>query len=530
MAIIISNIRVGLETNEFDVINAALKYVGVGRGALLNGYIVKSSVDARHRNNLCLVYSVGLELKSGEADVVAKAADRNVVLRESAAAYEPKMGSEKLSTRPVIVGFGPAGMFAGLLLAKHGYRPLIVERGAPVEKRIAAVGNFFETGNLNTQSNVQFGEGGAGTFSDGKLTTRIGDSRCETVLREFVNNGAPEVIMRAAKPHIGTDNLRVVVKSIRNQIISCGGEIRFETKLDGIGLKNERLTSVTLDGAETKTDVMLLAIGHSARDTFQMLLDSGVILEPKPFSAGVRIEHLQSEIDRALYGSLAGHPSLPHGEYQLSLREYGRAVYTFCMCPGGSVVAAASEQGGLVTNGMSLYSRDGKNANSALVVSVSPSDFESGPLAGVAFQHRIEQAAFAAGGANYRAPYQTVGSFLGVSSFGDGRVEPTYPLGVTPCNLDSLFPDYISDMLRGGLRNFDRKLHGFAASDAILTGVETRTSSPVKIPRGETLEAAGIGGLYPVGEGAGYAGGIMSAAVDGLRAAEAVMAKYAPLD
>jgi uncharacterized FAD-dependent dehydrogenase len=529
MAIIISNIRAGLETSEFDVINSALKYVGVGRGALLNGYIVKSSVDARHRNNLCLVYSVGLELKSDEANVVAKAADHNVVLR-TAAAYEPKMGNEKLSARPVIIGFGPAGMFAGLILAKHGYRPLIVERGAPVEKRVAAVGSFFETGRLDTQSNVQFGEGGAGTFSDGKLTTRIGDPRCETVLRQFVENGAPEAIMRAAKPHIGTDNLRLVVRSIRNQIIGCGGEIRFETKLDGIGIKNERIFSVTLDGADFKTDVMLLAIGHSARDTFQMLLDSGVTMEPKPFSAGVRIEHLQSEIDKALYGSLAGHPALPHGEYQLSLREGGRAVYTFCMCPGGSVVAATSEQGGLVTNGMSLYSRDGKNANSALVVSVSPADFGDGPLAGVAFQRRLEQAAFVAGGANYRAPYQTVGSFLGGSSLNDGRVEPTYPLGVTPCHLDSLFPDYISDMLRGGLRNFDRKLHGFAASDAIITGVETRTSSPVRIPRGETLEASGIGGLYPVGEGAGYAGGIMSAAVDGLRAAEAVMAKYAPMD
>jgi uncharacterized FAD-dependent dehydrogenase len=261
-----------------------------------------------------------------------------------------------------------------------------------------------------------------------------------------------------------------------------------------------------------------------------MLLDSGVTMEPKPFSAGVRIEHLQSEIDKALYGSLAGHPALPHGEYQLSLREGGRAVYTFCMCPGGSVVAATSEQGGLVTNGMSLYSRDGKNANSALVVSVSPADFGDGPLAGVAFQRRLEQAAFVAGGANYRAPYQTVGSFLGDSSLFDGRVEPTYPLGVTACHLDSLFPDYMSDMLRSGLLSFNRKQRGFAAHDAILTGVETRTSSPVRIPRGETLETAGISGLYPVGEGAGYAGGIMSAAVDGLRAAEAVMAKYAPMD
>ncbi len=528
MAIIVSNIRAGLETKESDVINSALKFINVGRSELLNGYIVKSSVDARHRNSLCLVYSVGLELRGGEEDAVTKMADHNVVLRK-ATEYQPKIGGGKLITRPVIVGFGPAGMFAGLILAKYGYRPIIVERGAPVDERIASVGNFFSAGNLDIQSNVQFGEGGAGTFSDGKLTTRINDSRCETILREFVKNGAPEAVLKSTKPHIGTDNLRIVVKSIRNNIIKNGGEIRFGTRLDGIGLKNGHLTSAMLDGCETETEVMLLAIGHSARDTFKMLIESGVTLLPKPFSAGVRIEHLQTDIDKALYGPLAGHPALPKGEYQLSLRDGGRGVYTFCMCPGGSLVAAASEQGGLVTNGMSLYSRDGKNANSALVVSVSPSDFESGPLGGITFQRQLEQAAFAAGGGNYKAPFENVGSFLGGASK-SGRVEPTYPIGVTSYHIENLFPKYITDMLRNGLRAFDRKLFGFAAPDSILTGVETRTSSPVRIPRGETLEAEGISGLYPVGEGAGFAGGIMSAAVDGLRAAEAVMAKYAPID
>lgn len=528
MAIIINNIRAKVGDNEHEVIDEALKRIKASRSSLANAYILKSSVDARHRNNLCLVYSVCVELKGGEAEIVAKLGDPSVKLRLPQK-YEPAIGSEKLKIRPLIAGFGPAGMFAGLLLAKYGYRPLIIERGAQVEERVESVTHFFLTGQLDTQSNIQFGEGGAGTFSDGKLTTRIGDPRCENVLAEFVENGAPRAIMQAAKPHIGTDNLRVVVKTIREKIKSLGGEIRFNSKFDSIGIRNSKLISVTVDGTEIPAEILILAIGHSARDTFQMLLESGVTLVPKPFSAGVRIEHLQSEIDKALYGSLAGHPALPHGEYQLSLRRGERAVYTFCMCPGGSVVAAASEQGGVVTNGMSFYKRDGKNANAALVVSVSPSDFGDGPLAGVAFQRQLEKAAFTAGGGSYKAPGTTVGAFLG-GNFHDGRVTPTYPLGINSCKFNTIFPKFITDMLQDGLLNFDKKLRGFAAPDSILTGVETRTSSPVRIPRGETLEALGISGLYPAGEGAGYAGGIMSAAVDGLRSAEAVMARFAPPD
>lgn len=530
MAVIINNIRASLEENEDDVIDKALKRIHQKRSDAVKAYIMKSSVDARHRSSLCLVYSVGIELAGGEAEAVAAAGDPNVRLRGNVV-YAPPIGSETLRSRPVIVGLGPSGMFAGLLLAKNGYRPLIVERGAPVDDRVAAVERFFDGGTLDTHTNVQFGEGGAGTFSDGKLTTRIGDPRCETVIDEFVKNGAPESIKRMAKPHIGTDNLRLVVKNIRNKIISMGGEIRFNTTLSGIGIKERTVRSVFLDGEEIPTDVVLLAIGHSARDTFDMLLRLGVFLEPKPFSVGVRIEHLQSEIDKALYGKLAGHPALPHGEYQLSLRQGERAVYTFCMCPGGSVVAAASEQGGVVTNGMSLYKRDGKNANSALVVSVSPSDYGSEPLDGVHFQQHLECAAFAAGASSYRAPCQTVGDFMdGSGSFHMGRVSPTYPIGVTPCNLATLFPQYVTNMLRSGLLVFDKKLHGFAARDAVMTGVETRTSSPVRITRAENFETSRVSGLYPAGEGAGYAGGIMSAAVDGLRTAEAIMARYAPLE
>lgn len=530
MAIIMNNIRASLKENEDDVINKALSRIHKKRGDALKAYIMKSSVDARHRNSLCLVYSVGIELAGGEAEAVAAAGDPNVRLREKTV-YAPPCGSGPLRSRPVIVGFGPAGMFAGLLLAKNGYRPLIVERGAPVDDRVTAVDSFFCGGALDTRTNVQFGEGGAGTFSDGKLTTRIGDPRCETVIDEFIKNGAPESIKRMAKPHIGTDNLRLVVKNIRNKIISLGGEIRFNTALSGIGVKDGRVTSVFLDGEKLAADVVLLAIGHSARDTFDMLLKTGVRLEPKPFSVGVRIEHLQSEIDKAMYGKLAGHPALPRGEYQLSFRQGERAVYTFCMCPGGSVVAAASEHGGVVTNGMSLYKRDGKNANSALVVSVSPADYGSGPLDGVRFQQHLETAAFSAGGSSYRAPCQSVGDFLADSgSFHMGRVEPTYPIGVTPYNLNALFPQYVTNMLRSGLLVFDKKLQGFAAKDAVMTGVETRTSSPVRITRQETFEATNVSGLYPAGEGAGYAGGIMSAAVDGLRTAEAIMARYAPLE
>lgn len=529
MAIIINNVRASLSMSEDEIILKALSTIKKRKSEIKNSYIMKSSVDARHRNNLCLVCSVGVELFEDERKIVENLSNPSIKLREETA-YAPEIGTLKLESRPLIVGFGPAGMFAGLMLAKYGYRPIIVERGDCVENRVNAVETFFNGGELDSSTNVQFGEGGAGTFSDGKLTTRIGDFRCETVIDEFIKSGAPEKIKHMAKPHIGTDNLREVLKNLRNRIIELGGEVHFNTKLDSVNIKNGKITSVTLNSQETKAETVVLAIGHSSRDTFEMASDKGIYLEPKAFSVGVRIEHLQQEINRALYGEFANHPALPQGEYQLSYREGERAVYTFCMCPGGSVVAATSENGGSVTNGMSLYKRDGKNANSAMVVSVSPSDFGTAPLAGVNFQRELERRAFESAG-NYKAPCQTVKDFQDKNSkLTLGRVYPTYPRGVTPCNLHTILPNFVTDMMDKGFKVFDRKLSGFSALDSVLTGVETRTSSPVRMTRGETFEAKGIEGLYPTGEGAGYAGGIMSAAVDGMRVAEAIMKKYAPFD
>lgn len=529
MAIVVNNIRIRLGQDEDDAINLAFAKIKKRRDEAADAYIIKSSVDARHRNRLDIVCSVGIELFEGESAAVLEAKDKDVRLKERIE-YSPKIGTGKLMSRPIIVGFGPAGMFAGLLLAKYGYHPLIIERGSSIDERVGAVSRFFGEGMFNEHTNVQFGEGGAGTFSDGKLTTRIGDPRCETVIDELIKNGAPEEVRKSAKPHIGTDNLRIVVKNIREKIIELGGEVRFNTTMTNIGVSGGKLRSVFIDGEEVETGAAILALGHSARDTFKMLRQSEVKFLPKPFSVGVRIEHLQSEIDRALYGSFAGHPSLPPGEYQLSLRIGGRAVYTFCMCPGGVVVAAASENGGVVTNGMSFFKRDGKNANAALVVSVSPEDFGQNPLDGMNFQQMLEKSAYSAGGGGFRAPCQTAGDFLGGGSSSHfGRVVPTYPIGTTPFALESIFPKYVSDMLKCGIRAFDKKISGFAASDSILTGVETRTSSPIRILRGENLESTSIENLYPAGEGAGYAGGIVSAAVDGLRCAEALMKKYAPI-
>lgn len=475
-----------------------------------------------------MVFTVSVELPPEREEKLAAACTDPTVSRRVSQPFRPEPGSEPLPGRPVIAGFGPAGMFAGLLLARLGYRPLIVERGADVDARVRAVEGFWKGGPLDARTNVQFGEGGAGTFSDGKLTTRIHDPLCQTVMEEFVRHGAPAEICRLAKPHIGTDRLRGIVKAIRRDILAAGGEVRFGTALTGLCLRAGRLTGVTLeDGEAVGTGVLILAVGHSARDTFAMLRRSGVPLVPKPFSAGVRIEHRQEDIDRALYGRLAGDPCLPPGEYQLSLRRGEKAVYTFCMCPGGTVVAAASETGGVVVNGMSEYARDGENANSALVVSVSGF---ADAMDGVEFQRTLERAAFAAGGGEYAAPVQTVEGFReGTDRFSFGRVHPTYPLGVTPARLDLLLPEPIPHMMRQGLLAFNRRLPGFAAPDTLLTGVETRTSSPVRIPRdGSRFTAQGMDGLYPAGEGAGYAGGIMSAAVDGLRAAQAVVTRFRP--
>lgn len=501
--------------------------------------IYKRSVDARVRGGVRtvkLVYSVMVTLDGVTALKERQRAqldNASIRVAETPDAPTVEYGNERMNGRPVIVGMGPAGLFCALLLAEHGYRPIIIDRGDDVRRRVEVNERFMQTGILDTDSNVQFGAGGAGTFSDGKLITRINDPHCQYVLRRFVDCGAPSEIMTDARPHIGTDLLVGVVESLLERISALGGDVRYRTRLDQIhSADSDSALTINTSAGEISCGALVLALGHSARDTNRMLISLGLPVTPKPFSVGVRVEHLQKDIDRALYGDYAGHPAIGCGEYNLSDTKGDRGVYTFCMCPGGSVIAAASEEGGVVVNGMSHHARDGENAVAAVAVSVFAEDYGNTPSGGMDFQRALEEKAFKMGGGGYAAPMQLLGDFMeGTLSRSPSRIQPTYTRGcVTPSRLDTLFPQPIVSALRRGFSSFGRKLPGYDVADAVLTGVESRTSSPVRILRSqETLTATGFPLIYPIGEGAGYAGGITSAAVDGIRAAIAIMKKFRPI-
>ena len=531
MSILIGNIRLPIEASEQDAFVQARKKCELSAGQVKNAHIYRSSLDAR-RGRITRVLSVLLDLQDDELEtaVVAHCAKPDIRLKKPVQ-LPTATGTQPLTHRPIVVGFGPGGLFAAYVLAKNGYRPLVIERGQPIENRDKAVETFASGGAFDPNSNIQFGEGGAGAYSDGKLTSRINDPLSEYVLKTFVEHGAPEEILFKAKPHIGTDILKQVVHRMREEIICMGGEVRFGCTLTGIVQRDGVLQAAIVDGQEIACERLILAIGHSARDTFEQLHTQGVYFEPKSFSVGARIEHLQSDIDRGLFGKLAGHPALPPAEYTLSHRDNGRACYSFCMCPGGQVVAAQSEPNTIVTNGMSYHARDGKNANSAIVVSVDPTDFPTtDALGGIAFQRQIEHSAFRKTG-SYAAPCQRVGDFLdGRQTKQFGIVQPTYPIGVQCGTLEGVLPHFVIRQMQDGLRVFGRKIRGFDAQDALLTGPETRTSSPVRITRLENRHSRQISGLIPCGEGAGYAGGIMSAAVDGIGCAQEILQYFCPLE
>lgn len=529
MTIRVNNIGLDIDETIDDVKIKAAKRMRVEIDEIKKFKIAKESIDARKKNNIKFNYAVLIEMDN-EAKIVAKSNNKDVKLEKVKYDAEFEFGTKQMNHRPIIVGMGPAGMFAGILMAQKGYKPLIIERGEKVEFRTKTIDRFWSTGELNTESNVQFGEGGAGTFSDGKLTTRIKDTRCDYILEEFVKAGAPEEILYIGKPHIGTDILKEVVKNIREAIIKLGGEIRFNSKFEDIIIKDKKVKSIIVNGEELPCDNLILALGHSSRDTYEMLYKKGVFMTSKSFAIGARIEHPQDMINENQYGKYANHPRLKAADYKLTYtsKKLGRSIYSFCMCPGGAVVGAASEQGRLVINGMSEYARDKKNANSAIVVSVGPKDFPSdSPLAGIEFQRHYEMLAYKLGGLNYNAPVQLVGDFIkGIASSKLGSVKPSIIPGYGLANLNNCLPSYVTDAIKEALPMFDHKINGFARTDAIMTGIETRTSAPVRIDRNDEYQSVSLEGLYPAGEGAGYAGGIISAAVDGLKIAEMIMKKW----
>lgn len=530
MKLKINNVRISL-LHECSIEDAVSKKLNLGRECIKDLKIVRKAVDARKKNNVCLNFHVLADL-----DITSRLAkrylnDKDITAYKEETEKELVFGTARLNARPVIIGAGPAGLTAALELAKYGYQPLLLERGKAVKERVEDINRFWQTGAFNAESNVQFGEGGAGTFSDGKLTTRVNDPVMKNILQDFVEAGAPENILWEHKPHVGTDKLRTMVTGLSNKIRSLGGEIRYQAHVTDFIIKDDKITGVILDnGEKISAGAVILACGHSARDTYEMIYKKGIGIINKPFAIGVRIEHPQELIDKAQYGSFAGHKLLGAADYALVYHtaDKKRTAYSFCMCPGGTVVASSSEDGGVVVNGMSMYLRDSGVANSALVVNVSSDDFGSNPLAGVEFQRKYEQLAFYHGGENYHAPAQNFASFLKQSAPElTGLTDYTYKPGVTACALDKVLPGYVTDTLREGICAFGRKITGYDDGGALLTGVETRTSAPIRIVRDkETYVSVTHDLLYPCGEGAGYAGGIMSAALDGYHVARAVMSRF----
>jgi uncharacterized FAD-dependent dehydrogenase len=523
----ISNLQLPLEHDEQALSLAILARLSIQADDLLDFVVHRRGYDARKKSKIVLIYTLDVNTNQNEAILTAFADDQLIKTSPDMSYKFVAKAQAKAQQRPLVIGFGPCGLLAALVLAQMGYKPIVLERGAAVRQRTKDTFGFWRKKILNTESNVQFGEGGAGTFSDGKLYSQVKDSKhySRKVLAEFVAAGAPDEILFVSKPHIGTFRLVSMVEKMRAKIIELGGEIRFNARVDGVQIEDGKMCGVTLaDGEVIHSKHIALAIGHSARDTFEMLFDNKVYIEAKPFSIGFRIEHPQAVIDQARFGPNAGNEILGAADYKLVHHcANGRSVYSFCMCPGGTVVAAASEPHQVVTNGMSQYSRAERNANSAIVVGINPSDYPGNALAGIELQRQLERQAYVLGGENYDAPAQTVGDFLkGQSSKQLGSVEPSFQPGIKLTDLADALPDFCIDAIREAIPVFNRKVKGFALADALLTGVETRTSAPICIKRDKDYQSVNTQGLFPAGEGAGYAGGIMSAAIDGIKIAEAM--------